>query len=91
MSDNDGDAVSKAVVMAAAVGAGFLARKVLIFGWKKVTGKEPPTDVQDPAVGFAEALSWAVVLGVGIQAARMVAARVVTKKMRRPAAGEIQE
>jgi hypothetical protein len=32
-----------------------------------------------------------VVIGVGIQAARMVATRAVTKKMRHPAAGEIQQ
>ncbi len=90
MSDNGGDVGSKAMAALAAFGAAFVARKVLIFGWKKVTGKEPPGD-QDPTVGFAEALSWAVIVGVGIQAARMAATRAVTRKMRQPAAGEIQK
>ena len=96
MSDQDesgggGDsAASKVVAVAAAFAAAFIARKVLTFGWTKVTGKEPPSD-QDPDVGWAEALGWAMVIGVGIQAARMVATRAVTKKMRHAPAGEIQQ
>ena len=96
MSDQDesgggGDsAASKVVAVAAAFAAAFIARKALTFGWTKVTGKEPPSD-QDPNVGWAEALGWAVVIGVGIQAARMVATRTVTRKMRHAPAGEIQE
>ena len=96
MSDQDesgggGDsAASKIVAVAAAFAAAFIARKALTFGWTKVTGKEPPSD-QDPNVGWAEALGWAVVIGVGIQAARMVATRTVTRKMRHAPAGEIQE
>ena len=96
MSDQDesgggGDSgASKVVAIAAAFAAAFVARKVLTFGWTKVTGKEPPSD-QDPDVGWAEALGWAMVIGVGIQAARMVATRAVTKKMRHAPAGEIQQ
>ena len=84
----DGGA-SKIVVFAAAFGAAWITRKALTFGWTKVTGKEPPSE-QDPDVGWAEALGWAMVIGVGIQAARMVATRAVTKKMRHAPAGEIQ-
>ena len=95
MSDQDenggGDSgASKVVAIAAAFAAAFVARKVLTFGWTKVTGKEPPSE-QDPDVGWAEALGWAVVIGVGIQTARMVATRTVTRRMRHPAAGEIQQ
>lgn len=96
MSDQDesgggGDsAASKVVAVAAAFAAAFIARKALTFGWTKVTGKEPPSD-QDPDVGWAEALGWAVVIGVGIQAARMVATRTVSRKMRHAPAGEIQQ
>ena len=88
-SGGDGGA-SKIVAVAAAFAAAFVARKVLTFGWTKVTGKEPPSE-QDPDVGWAEALGWAVVIGVGIQAARMVATRTVSRKMRHAPAGEIQQ
>ena len=88
---SDGDSgASKIAAIAAAFAAAFIARKVLTFGWTKVTGKEPPSE-QDPDVGWAEALGWAMVIGVGIQAARMVATRAVTKKMRHAPAGEIQQ
>jgi hypothetical protein len=85
----DGGA-SKIVAIAAAFAAAWITRKALTFGWTKVTGKEPPSE-QDPDVGWAEALGWAMVIGVGIQAARMVATRAVTKKMRHAPAGEIQQ
>lgn len=99
MSDKDesgdsgggGDSgASKIASVAAAFAAAWITRKALTFGWTKITGKEPPSD-QDPDVGWAEALGWAVVIGVGIQAARMVATRAVTSKMRRAPAGEIQQ
>jgi hypothetical protein len=94
MSDSDesgsSDGASKIVAVVAAFAAAFIARKALTFGWTKVTGKEPPSE-QDPDVGWAEALGWAVVIGVGIQAARMLATRTVTKRMRHAPAGEIQE
>jgi Protein of unknown function (DUF4235) len=86
----DSSGASKVVAVAAAFAAAFIARKVLTFGWTKVTGKEPPSE-QDPDVGWAEALGWAVVIGVGIQAARMVATRTVSRKMRHAPAGEIQQ
>ena len=95
MSEQDesggGDSgASKVVAIAAAFAAAFVARKVLTFGWTKVTGHEPPSE-QDPDVGWAEALGWAVVIGVGIQAARMVATRTVSRRMRHAPAGEIQQ
>lgn len=93
--DDDGgggdvDFGTKIMVTAAAFGAAFVTRKALIFGWKKVTGHEPPGE-QDPSVSWAEALGWAMVVGVGISAARMVATRAVTRKMRHPAATEVSE
>ena len=83
-------AASKIVTVAAAFAAAWITRKALTFGWTKVTGKEPPSE-QDPDVGWAEALGWAVVIGVGIQAARMVATRTVASRMRRAPAGEIEQ
>jgi hypothetical protein len=92
MSDSDdGDsAATKVVATLAAFGAAFITRKVLVFGWKKITGHEPPGE-QDPSVSWAEALGWAVVVGVSISAARMAATRTVARQMRRAPAGEIQE
>ena len=89
-SGGDDGGANKVVVVAAAFAAAWIARKALTFGWTKITGKEPPSD-GDPDVGWAEALGWAVVIGVGLQAARMLATRAVTRKMRHAPAGEIQQ
>jgi Protein of unknown function (DUF4235) len=88
-SDSDSGA-SKIAAVAAAFAAAWITRKALTFGWTKITGKAPPSE-RDTEAGWAEALGWAMVIGVGIQAARMVATRAVTSKMRRPPAGEIQQ
>jgi len=91
MPDSDnGDVATKVVATLAAFGAAFIARKALTFGWKKITGHEPPGE-QDLSVSWVEALGWAVVVGVGISAARMAATRAVSKNMHRAPAGEIQE
>lgn len=73
---------AKVVSMVAAFVAANLARKVITVGWKRVTGSEPPTDPQDPDVGLKEALSWSVVMGVGMEAARLLATRAVAARVR---------
>jgi hypothetical protein len=60
-------------------GAAFAARKVLFFGWKKITGKEPPEHPEDPQVGLGEALIWGIVLGAGVHTARMLATRATVR------------
>jgi len=90
-SDKGESGSSTAIAAVAALGAAWLARKVITFGWKQVTGKEPPGDPHDPHVGIAEALTWAVILGASIEGARLMAMRVATRRMRRAAAGEIQQ
>jgi hypothetical protein len=92
MSDNGGggDIGTKAMVAVAAFGATFITRKALIFGWTKITGKEPPNE-HDSSASWATALGWAMVMGVGIQAARMAASRAVMSRMRPPAADEISD
>jgi Protein of unknown function (DUF4235) len=82
MSDK-GDGASKALVSAAAFGTAFAVRKLMNVGWKRVTGKEPPEDPNDPAVGTAEALSWAIALGVVVAVARVLAIRLAAGHMRR--------
>ena len=90
MSDNSDSAGTRVMAALAAVAAAWVARKVITFGWTKVTGKEPPGNPEDPHVGIAEALSWAVILGVSIESARLLATRAATRKMRQAPANEIQ-
>jgi hypothetical protein len=83
MSDKRGDGASKVVGAAAAFAAAFAARKAITFGWKRVTGREPPSDPQDPLVGTGEAVGYAVVMGVVMGAARVLAIRAATSRTRR--------
>ena len=84
MADKGG----KALVSLAAFGAAFGARKLVTLAWKQVTGKEPPTDPQDPQVGIGEALSWAVLTGVAIETARLLAVRTASRRMRHAGGAE---
>src|ERR671914_2615245 len=69
-------------VMAAGAGfaGGFVARRVITLAWKKATGKEPPTNPESPDVQLAEAVGWAVVMGVGMEVARLLATRAAAKR-----------
>src|SRR5579864_1075183 len=60
--------------------AGFVARKMITFAWTRVTGKEPPTNPEDPGVAFVEALSWSVLTGVTVAAFRLLAIRAVARR-----------
>ncbi len=82
MSHDRGNGRTKALGAVAALAAAFATRKVLTFAWKQITGKEPPSDPHDPQIGIGEAISWAVLLGVGIETARLLAIRAATRKMR---------
>jgi hypothetical protein len=82
MSDKGGGAGSKALGSLAAFAAAFGTRRLITLAWKRVTGKEPPSDPHDPQVGIGEALSWAVLMGVGIETARLFAVRAATRKAR---------
>jgi Protein of unknown function (DUF4235) len=83
MSDKRGDGAAKALSTAAALGAAYGSRKLITVGWKRFTGKEPPADPQDPAVTMAEALGWAVVMGMVMGAARVLAVRMANGALRR--------
>ncbi len=85
MADKRADGATKAVSTLAALGAAFVARKVATMAWTKVTGHEPPADPEDPAVGMAEALGWAIAMGVVVGAVRVLAVRAATSKSRRSA------
>ena len=73
-----GNGGNKAVTALVGFSATFVARKVIQFAWKQITGKEPP-EPEDPQVALGEALAWAVAMAVGVQVARMLAVRAATK------------
>ena len=83
MANRRGEGVSRVVGTLAALGAAMLTRRLVTAGWKRLTGKEPPDDPQDQSVGFGEALSWAIILGVAMETARLVAQRTATRQIRR--------
>ena len=64
--------------------AAYGARMVIHFLWKRITGKEPPEHPDDPEVAFGEALAWGIVVGVGMQTARMLATRATVRKTEVP-------
>jgi len=76
-------------VIAALVGAAaaFVARKLLFFGWKQVTGKEPPEHPEDPQVALGEALLWGVLLGATVGTARLLATRATSRRRSEPGDG----
>ncbi|HEV2377157.1 MAG TPA: DUF4235 domain-containing protein [Streptosporangiaceae bacterium] len=83
MTDKGESSGTKLVGTVAAFAAAYGARKLIEFTWKQVTGREPPSDPEDLQVGVGEALSWAIVTGVGIAAARLLAKRATAKRMQR--------
>jgi hypothetical protein len=72
-----GDIGWRVMAGAAAFAGGFVAKKTITMIWKKSTGKEPPTNPESPDVDLAEAVGWAVVMGVGMELARLLATRAV--------------
>ncbi len=80
MADRKVDLGTKVVSAVAAMAAAFVARKVITFVWTKATGKEPPTNPEDPQVALTEALTWSVLTGVSVGAARLLAPRAAGRK-----------
>jgi Protein of unknown function (DUF4235) len=80
MADNKTDLGTKLISGLAAMIAAFLARKVVTFAWTKATGKQPPTHPEDPQVALSEALSWSVLTGVTVGAAKLLATRAAARR-----------
>jgi hypothetical protein len=81
MADKDKEDVSVRVLNGlTAMSAAFAASRLLIFVWTKATGKEPPTNPEDPRVALAEALTWSVLVGITVGAVRVLAIRAVSRK-----------
>jgi hypothetical protein len=85
MSDKRAGAGSKLVTLLAGAVAAFVARKLLFFTWKQVTGKEPPEHPEDPQVALTEAIVWGVLLGAVVSTARMLATRAASARSHRSA------
>jgi hypothetical protein len=82
MADQDKkvDIGTKVVSAVAAMAAAFVARKLITFVWTKAMGKEPPTHPEDPQVALTEALGWALLTGVSVEAARLLATRAAARR-----------
>jgi hypothetical protein len=80
MADRKVDLGTRIVSGVAAMAAAFVARKVITFAWTKATGKEPPTHPEDPQVALSEALSWSMLTGVAVEAARLLATRAAARR-----------
>jgi Protein of unknown function (DUF4235) len=74
------DSSGKLVAALATTGAVFIARKLVTVIWTRTTGKVPPTDPADPTVSILQALSWAAIAGVTIEAARVFATRATARR-----------
>ena len=72
---SDSSKVWTAFSLVAALLAAAAARKALNTGWKAATGKQPPENPADPDVDIGEAVAWAVVSGIAIGVARLLAQR----------------
>jgi hypothetical protein len=88
MAGKRGDVGGKAMSAITGAAAAFVARKAIVFGWKKITGREPPEHPEDPQVALAEALIWGLVLGAGVSAARLLATRAAGRRQLRALAHE---
>jgi hypothetical protein len=88
MPAKGGDRGSKAVTTLAGMAAAFVARKVIVFAWTKITGREPPGKAEDPNVALGEALAWTVLLGIGVSVARVLAIRLATRQSASRLTGE---
>ena len=76
-----GNLVAKLATTAAAIGASVVARKMTDGTWKFVTGKDSPSNPEDPDIDIKEAIAFAVLSGVIMGLARMLANRQATKVM----------
>ena len=82
MSDQRADMTTKIAGGIAAFAAAYAARKLIAFAWTRATGREPPVHPEDLDVELKEALGWALVTGVVMEAARLLATRAATKRVR---------
>ena len=82
MAEKDGGDIAPAIFgFVAGFAAEFVTRKALTFAWTRAMGEAPPNDLESPDVSLGRALSWAVVAGVGVEVARVLAVRTARKQL----------
>jgi Protein of unknown function (DUF4235) len=74
------DRSTRLLYAATAMSAAFAARKLLIVAWTKATGKQPPTNPEDPQETLVEALGWSVLVGITVAIVRVLAIRAVSRR-----------
>jgi hypothetical protein len=79
-SDEKPDIAWRIVGGVVGLGVGFASRKVLSYAWEKTTGKKPPASADSLEISLGEAISYAVVMGLGMEIARIVATRAAARK-----------
>ncbi len=77
-----GGGSGKTLEILADLGAVYGVRWLLAFCWKRVTGREPPTNPEDLHSGIGESLAWAVIIGVATEIARVLAIRAATRQVK---------
>ncbi len=90
MAKKDGEVTPVVFGLIAGFAAEFVTRKALTFAWTRATGEEPPTDLESPDVSLGRALSWAVVAGVGVEVARVLAVRAARKQLVRSGGRDLE-
>ncbi|WP_084957763.1 DUF4235 domain-containing protein [Thermoactinospora rubra] len=80
MADEKPDLAWRAIGGLIGLATAWAARKALGYAWVKVTGKEPPVDSESPEVSMAEAIGYAVVMGVGMSVAQIVVNKTAKKR-----------
>jgi hypothetical protein len=83
MPDKRGNYRMKVVDTLAGAAAGFVARKVIVFGWRKITGSDPPDKDSQQQAPLGQEVAWAMLTGAGIAAARVLATRFARNQARR--------
>ncbi len=83
MPGKGADYGSKAINALAGAAAAFIARKLIVFAWTKITGRKPPDAEQDRTVAIGEAVAWAFVVGAGVGVARVLAVRLASRQSSR--------
>ena len=68
-----------------AILAAITVRKVLVKGWKLITGGEPPSNPAHPETRLPQAIAWAMATGALVGLGRMLATRKAADYYRRSA------
>jgi hypothetical protein len=87
MAGKGADYGGKAINALAGAAAAFIARKLIVFAWTKITGHKPPEPPEDRKVATGEAVAWAFVVGAGVGVARVLAVRLASRQSEKALAG----